>query len=439
MDRLHYFFLFIMQISVKKLPHSQVELKITVPWEEWQKEIAHATKGLAKSVNLPGFRPGTAPRAILEKRLGKATILEEAAEHVVRHSYSEALKKENIQAIGEPKVTLEKLIEGEDFEYQITTAVLPEVVIGKYAKAVKKLNVDFKKSSDEVEEKEIMAELERLAEMRAPIVTVRLKAKIGDTVVIDFSVMQDGVPIENGTSSDHALVLGKDTFIPGFEEKLLDMGEGEEKKFTLTFPSEYHARHLAGKEALFSVTVKLVQERQIPPIDEAFAKQLGNFESLEKVKESLRHGMLEEKKLKRKNERRTDFLDTLVKETTIEVPEILLEQELGRMLGEFEMRAQSMGMTLDGLLEQAKKTKEDLKKEWQEQARKRVLAYLLLEHVAKTEEIVADPSAIEEEMNKVVHQYQSVDEAKKLDMTRLYQAVSEQLRNEKVFEYLESL
>lgn len=428
-----------MEIRAKKLPQSKVELTIVLPWAEWKKEIDAAAKVLGKTVKLPGFRQGFVPRNVLEKRLGKSALLSEAAEHAVRHSYLETLKKENLQAIGEPQISLEKLVEGEALEYRATTAVLPEVKMKSFAGPVKKINRAFEKGTDEINEEDVQAELQKLAEMRAPLITVRRPAKISDTVTVDFTVSQEGVPVENGTSKNHTLVLGKNVFIPGFEEKLLDMTEGEKKKFTLAFPGAYHAKNLAGKEAEFEVTLKTVQERQLPAMDDAFAKTLGNFESLEKVKESLRHGMLDEKKAKRREERRTALLDALVEESDIEMPAVLIEREQDRMLQEFGMRAQSMGLDLENALKQGGKTKEDLRREWLPQARKRLAAYLILEKLAAEEKIEVESAAIEAEMNKALGQYQSEAEAKKIDMERLYQGVREHLRNEKIFEWLESL
>lgn len=428
-----------MDVKVKKMPESRVEIIVVLPWEEWQKEIDAAAKELGKTVKLPGFRPGNVPRNVLEKRLGKSALLSEAAEHAVRHSYVETLKKENIQAIGEPEISLEKLAEGEALEYRAVTAVLPEVKMKNFSGPVKKINRSFEKGTNEIQEEDIQKELQKLAEMRAPLITVRRPAKTGDTVTIDFIVRQENIPVENGASKNHTLILGKSVFIPGFEEKLLGMTEGEQKKFTLTFPKAYHAKNLAGKEAEFEVTLKTVQERQLPPMDDAFAKTLGNFENLEKVRESLRHGMLDEKKAKRREERRTAILDALVAESDIALPAVLIERELDRMLQEFGMRAQSMGLDLENALKQGGKTKEDLRREWLPQAKKRLAAYLILEKLAEEEKVEVGSAAIEEEMNKALRQYKDEAAAKKIDMERLYQGVREHLRNEKIFEWLENL
>ena len=430
-----------MQVTVKKLPESQVEMNVLLPWDEWKGEIDHAMEGMAKSVKLPGFRPGKAPKNMIEQRFGKQAIMVETAEHVVSHSYAKALEQEKVDAIGQPQVKLGKVEEEKDFTYSIVTAVMPEVTLSpKYRDAVKKANAAAKKKEVVVDEKDVDTELGRLANMRAKQVTVNREAKMGDSVQVDFTVFQDGVIIEGGKSEKHPLVLGKGVFIPGFEEQLVGMKENDEKSFELKFPSEYHAKHLAGKPATFQVKMQLVQEREVPVLDDAFAQSLGHFDTLEKVKENLRKGMLEEKKEQDKNERRTDILDILVENATIDHPKILVDQELLRMTRDFETQLESMGTTLDGYLEQMKKTKEELEKEWMPQAKKRLAANLVIEFLAEDEGITVDSAEVEVEMNKALQYYKNVkDMEKNIDMERLYAAVSGQLKNQKVLEWLENL
>lgn len=429
-----------MNVTVKKLPESKVELQITLPWEEWKGEMEHAAEHLAKDVKVAGFRPGKAPRDVIEKRFGKQALLIEAAEHAVSHSYPKALAEEKIEAIGQPDVQLGKLAENETLEYSVVTTVMPEVTLKPWKDDVKRVNAEFAKKADAIEDAEIDLELEKLASMRAKLVTVNREARLDDNVLVDFSVLQNGVLIEHGKSEKHPLVLGKGVFIPGFEEQLVGMKEGEEKSFELTFPAEYHAKHLAGKPATFDVKMGVVQEREIPAIDDTFAKGLGNFESLEKLKENMRQGLLEEKKTKSKEERRTRILDALVEKSAIEYPLILVEEELKRMVREFEMQIQSMGLNFAEYLIQMKKTEEGLKQEWEPQAKKRLAAHMILDALAKEEEIDIDSQEVEAEMNKTLTQYKDVkDIEKKIDMERLYAAARGQLLNEKVFVWLESL
>ena len=431
-----------MDIVVKKLPQSKAELSITLAWDEWKKEMDHAAEHMAKDVKIPGFRPGKVPRDVLEKRYGKEALLMEAAEHAVSHSYARALEQEKVDAIGQPEVKLETVKEGEPLIYAITTAVMPEVKLAEWKKAVKEANAAHAKkmATLAVEPKEIEDELNRLATMRAKFVTVARPAQLEDSVEVDFEVKQDGVVIEGGKSEKHPLVLGKGVFIPGFEEGIVGMQEGEEKTMTLSFPDDYHATHLAGKPAEFAVKLRLVQERQIPIVDDGFAKSLGSFETLEDFKETLSEGILEEKKNKGKEEGRTAILDALVSKSTIEFPEILVAEELNRMTQEFQSQVEMMGIPFEQYLEHSKKSLDDLRKDWDEQAKKRLSAGIILEKLADEDEVEIDSKEVEEEMNNTLQYYKRVKDAEKnIDLERLYASTRGRLRNEKVFEMLEKL
>lgn len=431
-----------MDVTVKKLPQSKVELEITLAWEEWKKEMDHAAKHLAKDVKVPGFRPGKVPREVLEKRYGKEVVLMEAAEHAVSHSYVQALEQEKIDAIGQPVVKLETVKEGEALSFTITTAVMPEVKIDNWKKAVGKANSEHAKKQQAVvvEPQEIEDELNRLAGMRAKLVTMNRPAQLEDNVEVDFEVRVDGVVIEGGKSEKHPLVLGKGVFIPGFEEGIVGMKEGEEKVMTLSFPTEYHAEHLAGKPAQFTVKLRLVQERELPVIDDAFAQSLGSFETLEAFKKKLSEGILEEKQGKLKEEGRTAILDALVSQATIEFPDILVEEELNRMEHEFQSQVEMMGIPFEQYLEHAKKSREALRTDWKEQAKKRLAAGIILEQLAKEDEIEVAAQEIEEAMNQTLQYYKRVKDAEKnINLEQLYASTRGRLRNEKVFERLEKI
>lgn len=429
-----------MQVTVKKLPESKVEMSVVIPWEEWQGEMDHAAEHLGKDVKVAGFRPGKVPRDVIEKRFGKEALLMETVSHVVDHSYPKALAENKVNAIGRPEVKLGKTILGEPLEYSVITVVMPEVTLKEWKSGVKKINTEFAKKEATVPEEEIDKELTKLADMRAKLVTVNRPAETGDNVLVDFSVLQNGVLIENGKSEKHPLVLGKGVFIPGFEEQILGMKENEEKTFELTFPAEYHAKHLAGKPATFEVKLGVVQERQIPTVDDTFASGLGAFESLEKLKESMHQGMLEEAKKKQQEEHRAHILDSLVEQSSLEYPSILVEEEQSRMVHEFQTQVESMGMNFADYMAQMKKTEDEMKKEWEPQAKKRLAAHLILLSLAETQEIEVDSQTIEEEMNKTLQSYRNIkDIEKNIDMERLYTAIQGQLRNEKVFEFLEKI
>ena len=426
--------------EITKLPKSEIEIKVTVPWDEWKKYLDQAVSNLSKEIKISGFRPGKAPRNMVEEKVGKGNILQEAAEKAIQKTYADILAEGKVDAIGAPKAEILKLAEGNDLEYKIVTAVIPEVKIKSWDSEIKKINKKYEKEGIEIKDEDINNEIKKIAESRAVLITVNREATDGDSVLVDFKVSREGVLIENGTSQNHPLILGKGVFIPGFEDNLIGMKENEEKKFTLNFPAEYHEKSLAGKPAEFEVKLNLVQEIQIPEINDDFAKGLGKFEKLEDFKKSVREGMTEEKKVEIKEKMRSEFLEELVKLTETELPEVLVHQELHKMLGEFEIQLSQMGMNLDGFLEKMSKTKDDLEKEWKIKAEKRVKSALILETVAKEQDIKIENEKIEEEMNKTIQYYKKEkDMEKNIDIGRLYDYTKGLLMNEKTFEYLESL
>lgn len=429
-----------MEVKVQKLPASRWEIVVTLPWEEWQGHKSHAVEHMAGNVNLAGFRQGKVPEAVLEQRFGKQAILIETAEHSVHHTYPEALLAAKAEAIGRPEIRFDAVKEGEALVYTVVTDVLPEVVLKEWRKDVAKINASTAEKKLEVTDDDLMKELAELAKMRAGFVPVERPAAKDDTVKVDFEVSVGGAVIEGGKNVDHALVLGSGAFIPGFEEQVIGMEKGAEKTFELTFPAEYHAKHLAGKPASFSVKLKSIEERQIPVLDDVFAKTLGKFETIEEVKASMRKGMLEEKERVAKEEHRAAILDTLIAAAEVEYPAVLVDEEVKRMLGQFRSQVESMGFEWEKYLAETKKTEAELEKEWEPQAKKRVAAELILQKLAADESIDVDTEAVEAEMNKVFQYYKNVKQVEdKLDMGKLYTSVRGQMVNDKVLAWLEGI
>ncbi|MFC1609020.1 trigger factor [Patescibacteria group bacterium] len=429
-----------MNVEKKNLEKSEMELIVKVDWKDWSPLIEEATKEISKEVKIEGFREGKAPKEMIEQKVGKDYILNDAAQRAIHKTYPEVLEKEKIDAIGQPKVEIMKVAEGNDLEYKVVTTVMPEVTLKEWRDSVKKANKENKEEKVEIADKDIDAELQKIAQSRAELIKVEREAKDGDTVEIDFDVLQDNVPIENGSSKNHNLVLGSGSFIPGFEEHVIGTKAGDEKEFELSFPEKYHAEHLAGKPATFKVKINAVQEKKLPKIDDEFAKSLGKFDDLKALKETVKKGMGEEKAQKAKEKKRADIVEAIVELTEVEIPEMLLGEEINKMFFEFENQIQGMGMQLDQYLEQIKKTRDDLKKDWAPQAEKRIKAALALEKIAKDDEINVDSSEVEEKMNETMQMYKNVKDAEKnIDMAKLYNHTKGMLQNEKVFEMLEKL
>lgn len=429
-----------MDVQVKKLAESKVELSVSIPWEEWKGEIGHAVEHLSKSVKIEGFRTGKIPRDVLEKKLGKTTVLIEGAEHAIDHLFPKVLHESGVDAIGKPEIRLEDAKEGEALEFAVTTAVMPAVKVGSWEKAVKSVNAKRAKEATDVPTEEVDSELERIAKSRAKLVTVNRAAKSGDAVEIDFDVARSGVPIEGGAGRKHPIVIGSGAFIPGFEDQLIGMEAGSEKSFELTFPEAYHEKTLAGKPAEFGVKMLLVQEQDVPELTDEFAKSLGRFETLEELRKSVTEGMTDERQQQGKERHRTEILDAIVTVTEADLPEVLVESELRRMISEFSHQASMTGLTLEDFLARMGKTEADLSTEWKPQASRRILSQLALEAIAKEREIEAKTEEIEAEMNQVLAYAKSVKQAEKdLDLAAIYASIRERLRNEKVFVLLETL
>jgi trigger factor len=427
--------------EIKKIPNSRIEFKISVPREQWEKYLDKAASEVSEEIKIAGFRPGKAPRNLVEQKVGKGVVLNNAAEKAVQKSYVDFVTAQKLEVIGSPDIEIEKIEEGFDLEYVARVAVLPQIEIKEaYKKDIKKINQEYVDKTAEPSEDELQLEMEKLANSRVKLVTVNRAVAENDSAEVNFTVLVDGVPIEGGTSKNHPLIIGKGVFIPGFEENLIGLTAGEEKEFELEFPKDYHKHDLAGKMATFKVKVNLVQERQTPEIDDDFAKSLGEFTDLAALKKNIREGMAEDSKGKIKEQKRSAYIEKIIEHSKVELPEVLVHREVHQMLHEFESQLQGMGMDLDQYLGQLKKDRKELEKDWEPQAEKRVKSALALTDIAKQEEISIDSKEIEEEMNKTLQYYKNVKNIEKnIDMERLYNYTKGTLENEKVFEFLGKL
>jgi trigger factor len=424
-------------MEIKKLPNSQVEFSIVVPAAEFEKFLNEAAEHLSEGLKIDGFRPGKAPRNIVEQKVGAEKVLAHGAEHAVKKTFVDAVVKNKIDSIGEPKITITKIAQGNDFEYRAVVAVMPQIELSNYRKDIKSVK---KTDSNDVTVEQVQKEIENLRGSRAKLITVSREAIKGDRVEIDFEVFVDGKLIEGGSAKNHPLTIGENYFIPGFEDNLVGMKERDEKEFDLEFPKDYHQKELAGKPAKFKVMMSLVQEKELPEINDEFAKSLGKFESLDALKKSIREGIEAEQKKKNEEKWRTEAIGKIAAGSEIDLPEVLVDQELEKMMAEFEQNISQMGLKLETYLENIKKSKSEIVKGWRETAEKRVRAALVLKEIAAAEQIEVPASEIEEEMNRVMAYYRSVpDMEKNLDMERLYNYTKGVLTNEKVFKFLESL
>lgn len=425
-------------IEIENLPKSQVKLSITVSRDDFENHFNQAAKELSEKMHIDGFRAGKVPVDIVEKNVGTEKLLYEGAEKAIKKHYVNAILDNKIEAIGQPRVEIKKIAKGSELEFQATVSVMPEVELDSYKEDVAKINKEFKDKKFEAKPEEIQRELDFLAKQRAKIITVNREAKKEDQLEVDFEVSMNGVPIEGGTAKKHQVVIGEGKFIPGFEDQLVGMKAGQEKEFELTFPKEYHQKNIAGKKAKFKVKVNLVQERQIPEINDEFAKGIGKFENLEGLRKNLKEGIEHEQKHKNEDQQKKKIIDALIEKTKADVPQVLIDSEADRMMGELEQEIAQIGLDKQSYFQQAGISEEKMKDQWKKDlAPKRVKSALALKKIANQQQINPDSKEIEEKMNMILQYYKNVkDLEKKVNLENLYEMVRGELVNEKALEYL---
>ncbi len=379
------------------------------------------------------------PRAVVEKEIGLGKILEKGAELAARKTYVKIILEDKIEAIGLPKITILKMAAGNPMAFKAETAVMPEMELPDCAKIVAK-NKPKAKEEIKIEESEVEGSLNWLAKSRAKYTTVSGGAQKGNRVEIDFEARINGNLIEGGESKNHPFILGQGKFIPGFEDNLAGMKEKEEKEFKLIFPGDYYKKDLAGKEADFKVKINLVQEEEVPEINDDFAKGLGDFENLDKLKNNIRKGLLMEKHSREKEAWRSKIIEKIAEKTKTDIPELLVEQETANMLAELKSKTENFGLPWEKHLEQLGQKEEELKKGFRSRAEKRIKNALVLNALAKKEKIEVSESEVEEEINKILRQYPDIERAEaKFNLEKAKNHIREILKNEKIFQILEKI
>lgn len=424
------------QVKIQKLPDSQVEIEVEVSPSALAEFKEEALKHLASHTSLKGFRQGKAPAALVEQEIGSEKIEEEIINLALEKTYSDIIIENKLSAIGHPEITIIKFALGNPFIYKAKFSVWPEFVLPDYKKIATETNAKEKKEVV-VEEKEIEETLNWLKKSRTKYSSVERPAKKGDFVEIDFETRLAGVKVENGGSKNHPFVIGEGGFMPGFEDNLSGLEIGKEKEFSLTAPEDYFAKNLAGKILDFKVKLNTLKQAELPEIDDNFAKTVGKFENMEALKNSIREGILTEKEQKEKERVRLNVIEAISGQTFFEIPKVLIEHELDKMIVEFEASVRNMGgLSFDDYLEQIKKTKEDLRKELTGDAEKRARIALILREIAEKEKIQVSDEEITEHMTKTLSRYPE-EEVKKIDLERLKDYTLGVIKNEKVFKLLE--
>jgi trigger factor len=425
-------------VDTKDLSKVSKELTFKVPANEFDKYYDEALKELSKDLKVPGFRKGKIPTKVAEKELTIERITYSAGDNAIRKVYVDAIIVENIPAIGEPKIDLKNIKKGDDLEFVATVELLPEVKLKNYKKDIDKINKKFSEKKPAVLDEDIQKELDVLAAQKVKIITVNREAQKGDQVEVDFDVFVNNVAIEGGSAKKHPVIIGDGKFIPGFEEKMIGVVADDEKEFELTFPKDYHAKHLAGKKAKFKVKVNLVQERELPEMDDEFAKGFGKFKTIKELKDNLRDGLEHEQIHRIEDEWKKELIEALIEKTDTDVPKSLIISEMDVMMRELENDLAKMGMQKEQYFMQVKTTEEKLKKEWKKkQAPNRVKAALILKELAEDNKLEPKKEDIEARVNQVVQQQTAYgQDPAKLDIQRIYEAIKGSLTNEEVFKFL---
>jgi trigger factor len=390
-----------MKVTAEKIDNHQVVLEIEVPEVEVKKAINKAFTKLANKVNIPGFRKGKAPRKILEQRLGKEAILEEAFDIIAPNAFNDALDEQKIEPVTRPAIDVVTLEEGKDLVFKATVTAKPEVVLGEY----KGLKVE--KTAVEVTEEQIDEQLKRLMDSHANMVDVADDAVVadGDFTTIDFKGFVDEVAFEGGEGKDYPLQIGSHSFIPGFEEQLVGAKIGEERDVNVTFPEEYHADNLAGKPAVFKCTVHSIKRKEMPELNDEFAKKASSFETLDALKADIKENLLKNAQTKAENDRKTAAIKQAAENVTVEIPEVMVENRVGHMIEELSISLENRGMKLEQYLQYANTDIAAMRANYRETAAENVKTDLMLEAVAKAEEIKVEPADLQAEVEGMAKAY----------------------------------
>jgi trigger factor len=418
-----------METKIQKLEKSQVKITVTLPWSDLEKYQEQGAQELAKKVKIEGFRPGKVPMDVLKQKVGEMAILEEAAYIAINKTMVSAIEKAlpDSQAIGQPKVNINKLASGSDLEYQIEIALLPKVEVGKYK------DLGIEKDKVEIDDKEMERTLKQLADMRTQEKIVEREVKDGDKVLSDIEMFQDNVPVEGGQSKDAPIIMGKDSFIPGLDEKLKGAKKGDTREFTLPFPPNHHQKNLAGKKVDFKVKVKDVYERQVPEINDEFAQGF-QFKNLKDLKDNLGQNIKAEKE--QKNEQKTEIkiLEEIIKNTKFdEIPEVLIENETKNMMAEIKQSVEKQGGKFEDYLQSLGKNEEQIKKDLLPEATKRVKIALIIKEISKKEEIEATEKEVNDKIEEIKKQHADNKEVQEMVKSEEYaNYVKNLLTNQKI-------
>lgn len=407
-----------METICNKKEDCLVEVKVTFTTEEWKEAQDKALNKLAKKVKIDGFRQGKAPIQMVKARIGKGTILEEATDMLLQKSYASILLDNNINPVGQPEVKIDELTD-DVLKITVNAPVAPEVKLGQYK------GLEVKKTTVKVTKKEIEEELKNYQNQFSELV-IKEDGTVenGDTAVIDFKGFKDGEAFEGGDGENYPLEIGSGSFIPGFEEQVVGMKVGEEKDLNVTFPEDYQAKDLAGQAVVFKVKVHEIKSKVLPEIDDELAKDVNvdGIETLEDLKTYTKEQIKNRKQTEADNKFNDDVFNAVVENTPLNVPEVMVENELNNMMRDVEQNLSQQGLTLELFQQLTGKTADDMKAEMHDQAEKRVKFNLILAEIVKAENIEVTDEEVDDEIKEIATYYgREFDEVKKLFESQMVQ------------------
>lgn len=398
-----------MSFKVEQLEEkNMVKLVIEATAEEFEAGLNNAYNKSKSKINVPGFRKGKAPRKIIEQLYGQEVFFEDAANAIIPDAYAKACIESELDIVSQPKISVTQLEKGKPFVFEAEVAVRPEVELGNY-KGVEVSKVDTEATDADVEE-----EIKKVAEQNSRTITVEDRAvKDGDMTVIDFEGFVDGVAFEGGKGENYPLTIGSHSFIDNFEDQIIGMNIGDEKEINVTFPEEYHAEELKGKPATFKVSVKEIKEKQLPDIDDDFAQDVSDFDTLDEYKADLKKKIAERKEAEAKRQKETEAIEKIVADSKMDIPQAMIDTQVTRMAEDFAQRLQQQGLSLETYFKYTGLTAEKILDDMKPEAVKRIQNSLVLEAVAKAENIQVSDDEFNAELSKMAEMYKmEVDKIK---------------------------
>ena len=389
-----------MSVQVENLEKNMAKLTIEVSAEEFEKAVQNAYLRSKGKITIPGFRKGKAPHVMIEKMYGAGIFFEDAANALIQAEYPKAVDESGLEIVSQPEIDVVQIEKGKAFIFTAEVAVKPEVTLGEY----KGLEVEV--TPADVTEEEIAAELKREQENNSRTIDVDDRAVAdGDMVTLDFEGFVDGVAFEGGKGTDYPLTIGSNSFIPGFEEQLVGAEIGVEKEVNVTFPENYHANDLAGKAAVFKCTVKAIKVKELPELDDEFAKDVSEFDTLDAYKADIEKKLKERKEAVAKREREDKAVDAVIENAQMDIPEAMIQNQIQQLMQDFIRRMQAQGLSIDQYYQFTGLDNAKIQEQMRPQALKRIQSRLVLEKIAETENIQISDEKFEEELKTMADMY----------------------------------